>query len=518
MDTREDNTSVEGHTESQSQHEQNDWEPRELIDKEAFVSGPFELEALSPLLELDAVRHPNQHDVLDLPSDRTALHIEQSSAAINQQSRRSSASTAVDKQESLESQVHQLCTGFDPDTHCDDERDTKTQLGPPFIYEGGCPYQFGQKKFRLIEMDGESAFDSLGYGSYIRVSDTRTCTATCGCMRSHFPSAFSFIVKNTIDGIRVNILSVSLWEEVMKVLPSHMRPTGRDREIDGHILFRFKLGLKIHLENVYSRILQKQTYAVQNSPSLELELLVHGFLDDDCFWQRHNIDDNRIQSHLNSHPAEKSDFDGGSTDEDLLKPKLTDFSPWKKLRAQWKSRWGNANIETKIDRLVNAFRSTDETYAPEFKPSLKSRPTMYQFKPTPSEIDDMSVDPLMMSPCPRPVQRGLPDISVLDDDVLDLNEGSDGLELRNKIIEPNDEMFELYSGELITHEDLNASRAKSLQAVFPSAKDPQFSPNFGKKLAEVRFSVNDWIMNAAMNGEFGLVQTLLNLGTDTEGK
>ncbi|WQF82379.1 hypothetical protein CDEST_07393 [Colletotrichum destructivum] len=30
----------------------------------------------------------------------------------------------------------------------------------------------------------------------------------------------------------------------------------------------------------------------------------------------------------------------------------------------------------------------------------KSRPSMYQFKPTPSEVDDMSVDPLMMSPRP----------------------------------------------------------------------------------------------------------------------
>lgn len=152
MDTREDNTCVEEHTESQSQHEQNDWEPRDLIDKEAFVSGPFELEAPSPLVELDAVRHPDKHHTLDLPSHRTALHMEQEAAATNQQSRRSSASTAVEKQESVESQVHQLCTGFDPGTHCEEERDINAPLGPPFVYEGGCPYQFGQKKFRLIEM------------------------------------------------------------------------------------------------------------------------------------------------------------------------------------------------------------------------------------------------------------------------------------------------------------------------------------------------------------------------------
>lgn len=338
-------------------------------------------------------------------------------------------------------------------------------------------------------------------------------------MRSHFPSAFCFIVKNTIDGIRVNILSVSLWEEVMKVLPSHVKPTGRDREIDGHILFRFKPGLKIHLENVYSRILQKQTYAVQNSPSLELELLVHGFLDDDCFWQRHNIDDNRLQLFSNSDPAGKSDLDQGFPEENLSKPKFTDFNPWKKIRAQWKSRWGNSNLETKIDRLVNAFRSTDDTYDPELKTDVESRPTMYQFEPTPSEIDDMDVDPLMISPCPSPVHpRCLDNLAVLDDDVLDFNEGRDDFKLHDEPIEPKNQLFELYSHELITQEDLNTSKARNIEAIFPNVKGSEFSPNFGKKLAEVSFSVNDWIMNAAMNGEFSLVQTLLNLGTDAEGK
>ncbi|KAF6813522.1 hypothetical protein CSOJ01_04544 [Colletotrichum sojae] len=49
-----------------------------------------------------------------------------------------------------------------------------------------------------------------------------------------------------------------------------------------------------------------------------------------------------------------------------------------------------------LNKVVKAVESSNRGTST----GTKSRPSMYQFKPTPSEVDDMSVDPLMMSPRP----------------------------------------------------------------------------------------------------------------------
>ncbi|KAF0322345.1 hypothetical protein RB213_010157 [Colletotrichum asianum] len=53
-----------------------------------------------------------------------------------------------------------------------------------------------------------------------------------------------------------------------------------------------------------------------------------------------------------------------------------------------------------IIRHLNKVVKAVETSNRGTSTGTKSRPSMYQFKPTPSEVDDMSVDPLMMSPRP----------------------------------------------------------------------------------------------------------------------
>ncbi|KAF9874568.1 hypothetical protein CkaCkLH20_08131 [Colletotrichum karsti] len=53
-----------------------------------------------------------------------------------------------------------------------------------------------------------------------------------------------------------------------------------------------------------------------------------------------------------------------------------------------------------IIRHLNKVVQAVETSNRGTSTGTKSRPSMYQFKPTPSEVDDMSVDPLMMSPRP----------------------------------------------------------------------------------------------------------------------
>ncbi|OHW96495.1 hypothetical protein CSPAE12_04875 [Colletotrichum incanum] len=53
-----------------------------------------------------------------------------------------------------------------------------------------------------------------------------------------------------------------------------------------------------------------------------------------------------------------------------------------------------------IIRHLNKVVQAVETSNKGTSSSAKSRPSMYQFKPTPSEVDDMSVDPLMISPRP----------------------------------------------------------------------------------------------------------------------
>ncbi|KAK1967643.1 hypothetical protein LY78DRAFT_702097 [Colletotrichum sublineola] len=53
-----------------------------------------------------------------------------------------------------------------------------------------------------------------------------------------------------------------------------------------------------------------------------------------------------------------------------------------------------------IIRHLNKVVQAVETSNKGTSSGAQSRPSMYQFKPTPSEVEDMSVDPLMMSPRP----------------------------------------------------------------------------------------------------------------------
>ncbi|WYZ37097.1 hypothetical protein EsH8_II_000603 [Colletotrichum jinshuiense] len=53
-----------------------------------------------------------------------------------------------------------------------------------------------------------------------------------------------------------------------------------------------------------------------------------------------------------------------------------------------------------IIRHLNKVVKAVETSNKGTSTGTKSRPSMYEFKPTPSEVDDMSVDPLMISPRP----------------------------------------------------------------------------------------------------------------------
>ncbi|KAL0940430.1 uncharacterized protein CTRU02_203193 [Colletotrichum truncatum] len=58
-----------------------------------------------------------------------------------------------------------------------------------------------------------------------------------------------------------------------------------------------------------------------------------------------------------------------------------------------------------IIRHLNKVVQAVETSNRGTSTGTKSRPSVYQFKPTPSEVDDMSVDPLMMSPRPSHRRR-----------------------------------------------------------------------------------------------------------------
>ncbi|OLN86702.1 hypothetical protein CCHL11_03839 [Colletotrichum chlorophyti] len=59
-----------------------------------------------------------------------------------------------------------------------------------------------------------------------------------------------------------------------------------------------------------------------------------------------------------------------------------------------------------IIRHLNNVVKAVETSNQGTSTGTKSRPSMYQFKPTPSEVEDMSVDPLMMSPRPSHRRQG----------------------------------------------------------------------------------------------------------------
>ncbi|KAL0933744.1 rolling pebbles-like protein [Colletotrichum truncatum] len=344
------------------------------------------------------------------------------------------------------------------------------------IYEEVCPYRYGDKKFRLIEEfeSGEQYYtDSLGFGMHIKESALRFCSANCPCKGAHFPADFSFLVTASKNNVQVRFLSDALWSEIISVLPWHERPKCEYRDIDARTLFHDREALKKQLEKVYSAALGSSESQEAMSLSLEMELLVYGLLNEHMFKVNGN---------------------------DLRVPifRFGDFTPWDNSRPPRTWHETPNKLETQIDRLDEAFRDTSQIY--EMYAGDMGSGMRYELDSTPF--------------CAELHGAGL----TTDRDAVSKSckESDEFIYYKRTVI--SSEAFELDSRQLKTREEFTISKAKNVERKAFTVKDSRVSPVMTKKLEEGTFSVNDWIMNAAMGGDISLVQALLDLGTDTDGK
>lgn len=408
-----------------------------------------------------------------------------------------------------------------------------------------------------IDREPEYEGDYLGYGSYIDVTTRKPCTMMCMCNTIHFPYSYSFLVHTTGDETEVKFFSNELWTEVQKtcLLPNrHAR--SNDRSIDIGTLLRCKHDLAKNLSRLYANELIGLSRPGDQSRCLELSLLLNGILDDSPAQElaatesRHytqeifqsemeqcSTDSINEESSPQSNEASRSGWFGG-------------FNPWKKLRAQWKNRrQPNTlfHLEAKMNRLDSAImagwsgraRFLDDNWSTAGQcdeDDYVNRVLKAQIHEVqPRSTHDQSVQAKGLHRYSELDGREISQRYELHSECLLLPASADEQHRADLDLEyqvsignfnansltrdrfPTCEAFELDSRLLEENESFEVSKAKKQGHLSLAAGSADISPALAKKLEEGTFSVNDWILNAAMNEDIGLVQTLLDLRTDEDG-